>query len=552
MPSPVLLLPPPLRPAAPVPRVVRYGAPSLRKKKLDWHTKLFLGMIRSAIKKWKADLPTVDKVRPPHAWGEMKLARLPFSTDDAQLFFPSGDEDWPAPDKKRKYFLMFLRNQFIFPVKDDATAWVSPEEARDTFQEVLPLGSMMSRPYHYWSEMRSDAAMSRIAFAGLGALRLMPHAQAADEPAALADAAWEHDLRFLSGYEVREGFEHYGARAVFDKEQRPIGIYWCHGRAWVFPPKSGESDAAWMHAKWVWRCSLMVGTTVADHLVGVHWLIANYVATAARNKLPPTHYLRLLLKPFTWRTVTINSGAVETLCPEAGFVHRASALTYDSLTRAFADSVGLMRFHTVRQLAARKGAEGMGDRFPWMTDGLALYDVIHDFVDEYVSAYATEEQVVADMELNAFWSHLSTAPRTVMFPARSRAGLIEVLSQFIWSVTGLHEAVGTVHEYVLDPTFVGTKIRPGTEIADVQASMQYLLIMALTGLQMPKLLDIGDAAGVFDGDMRGRAIFGRFQAQLLALSERIDVANARRLADPERPWPCETFNPKNLETGVSI
>lgn len=390
--------------------VMRYGAPSLRVKKLDLHTRLFLKMIRGSIKKWKGDLPTVDKVRPPHAWGEMKMSRLPFGKDDTQLHLPSGDEDWPASDWKRKYLLMFLRNQFFFPVKDDAEAWVSPEEARDTFQEVLPLGSMMSRPYHYWPEMRSDAAMSRLAFAGLGALRLMPYEHAPDEPAQLATAAWHHDVRFLAGYEVREGFERYGARAVFDTEQRPIAIYWSHGQEWVYAPAPGESDAKWMHAKWAWRCSLMVGTTVADHLVGVHWLIANYVATATRNKLSPTHYLRLLLKPFTWRTVTINAGAAETLCPEAGFVHRASALTYDSLTRAFGDSVGLMRFHTVPQLAARKGAADMGDRFPWMTDALGLYEVIHDFVDEYVSAYATDEQIMADPELNAFWSHLHSTP----------------------------------------------------------------------------------------------------------------------------------------------
>lgn len=539
-------------PAVPPAQLALYGAPSLRVKNLDLHTRLFLKMIKGAIKKWKGDLPTVDKVRPPRLWGPTTMLALPFGSAGSQLHLPTLDEDWPPSDWKRKLILGVLRNGWLFPVKDRDEQWVSPEEARDTFQEVLPLGSYMARPYHHWREMRSDAAMSRLAFAGLAALRLMPYRHVEGEPASFGNAAWDHDITFLANYEVREGFERYGARAVYDGDQRPIGIYWSHGSKWVFPPAAGASDAEWMHAKWVWRCSLMVGTTVADHLVGVHWLIANYVTTAARVSLSPTHYLRLLLKPFTWRTITINAGACETLCPERGFVHRASALTYESLTRAFGDSVGLMRFHTVPELVARKGAEGMGNRFPWVTDALALYEVIRAFVVDYVDAYATDEQVMADVELIGFWDHLNTAPATVMFPGRSKAALIDVLSQFIWSVTGMHEAVGTVHEYVLDPTFMGTKIRPGIEIADVQASMQYLLIMALTGLQMPKLMDIRDAAGVFDADMRGRAAFARFHARLAALSGLIDAANVVRLADPERPWPCQTFNPKNLETGVSI
>lgn len=527
--------------------MVIYGAPSLRVKALDLHTKLFLAMIKGAIRKWNSDMPTVDRVRPPRLLGETPMVEMPFGGPDGKLMLPTVDEDWPASDLKRRTFLAVLRNGVLFPVKDYDDPWECAEVARDTFQEVLPLGSFMARPYHYWREMRSDAAMSRIAFAGLGALRMMPYGREEGDPAKLAGAAWQHDLRFLSKYEVRAGFEHYGARAVFDEAQRPVAIFWCEKGEWVFP-----KDPAWEHAKWAWRCTLLVGTTVADHLVGVHWMIANYVTTAARLHLPPTHHLRLLLKPFTWRTVTINAGACETLCPDRGFVHRASALTYESLTRAFGDSVGMMRFHTVPELVAHKGAAGMGDRFPWATDALKLYEVIRAFVVDYVGRYTTPEALMDDVHIIGFWNHLNTAPATLRFPGRSPEAVVDVIAQFIWCVTGLHEAVGTVHEYVLDPTFMATKIRPNTETADVQSSMQCLLVMALTGLGMPRLMDVGDAAEIFDADHRGRDAFREFHAALEALSAEIDEANARRRADPERPWPCDTFNPRNLETGVSI
>lgn len=164
----------------------RYGAPALRVRRLDLHTRLFLKMIRAAIKKWKSELPTVDKVRPPRLWGEMQLRQLPFGSAGAQLHLPTVDEDWPAADWKRTVILSLLRNNILFPITDTADEWMSAEEARDTFQEVLPLGSFMARPYHYWKEMRSDGAMSRIAFAGLGALRVMPFVAAEGDPAQLA------------------------------------------------------------------------------------------------------------------------------------------------------------------------------------------------------------------------------------------------------------------------------------------------------------------------------------------------------------------------------
>jgi hypothetical protein len=524
-----------------------YGAPSLRVKGFDGHTKLFIFMIKAAIRAWKANRPSVDTVRPPQLEGPLPLVELPFGTASDPVRLPTIDEDWPPADFKRKAMLWLLRNGVLFPVRDYADSWVNAEEARDTYQEILPLGSFMARPYHSWTEMTSDAAMSRIGFAGLGALRMLPPGVLPAGTEVEPGTAWVSDLSYLGAYEVREGFERYGARACFDAEQRPIAIYWCHAGVWVRP-----GDAAWAHAKWVWRCSLLVGTTVTDHLVGCHWLIANYVSTASRQTLSATHPLRLLLKPFTWRTITINYGASDTLCPERGFVHRGSALTADALTRAFRDSVGLIQFHTVRELVERKGARDMGDRFPWATDALALFEVIHTFVEDYLGRYFTPESLDADVQVHAFWNHLVTAPASVRFPARTHQGVTEVLAQFIWSVTGLHEAVGTVHEYVLNPTFMGTKIRPGTEMADVQTSIQGLLVMALTGLEMPALLALGDAAGIYGVDDRGREAFQRFHDNLVALAAQIDAANARRLADPERPWPCNTFNPNVLETGVSI
>ncbi len=526
---------------------ILYGAPSSRIRRLDRHTRLFLWMVKSAIKTWKSSTLGIDRVRPPQRKGGLIFRNLPFGSPGKPIRVPINDEDWPLSSRKRDTILRILRIETLFPMRDNEAAWKSRAEARDVFQELLPQGVYLSRPYHYWAEMTSDSAMSRLAFAGLGGYRTTLLKASPGEDPRLTTARWVCDYSYLGNYKVRAGFEVYGAKALFDAQQRPCAIWWCHGKCWIF---AGDLD--WAHAKWAWRCSMMVGSTVTDHLVFVHWIMGNSITVAARMALQPTHYLSLLLKAFTWRTIAINYGASNSLLPYCGFVHRASAFTYQSLVQALNESVTLARFQTVPALVAEKGAGAPDVHFPWATEALALYEVIRNFVEDYLSCYTTPEEVMADPELEHFWKELENAPPTMAFPPRSYQGLVDIVSQFIWTVTGLHEAVGTVHEYVLDPTFMGTKLRSGTEISDVQSSIQYLLILALTGLEMPALLDIGDSKEIFGADRRGREAFARFNVALQLLVLEMDQRNERRLADPERRWPCQSFNPRYLETAVSI
>jgi Lipoxygenase len=526
---------------------ILYGAPAYRIARLDRHTRLFLWMVKAAIKNWKSSTLGIDRVRPPLRKGGLVFRNLPFGAPGKPIRVPVNDEDWPTASRNRDIFLRILRVEALFPVHDTNHTWKSRAEARDVFQELLPQGVYLSRPYHFWEEMDSDSAASRLAFAGLGGYRTtLFHPDGTEDPR-VANARWVSDFSYLGNYDVRPGFERYGAKALFDPQQRPMAIWWCHGKRWVFP-----TDAEWAHAKWAWRSSMMVGSTVTDHLVFVHWIMGNTVTVASRMSLQPTHYISLLLKAFTWRTITINYGASNSLLPKCGFVHRASALTYEALVQALTDSVGLARFQSVPALVAEKGADQPGVSFPWATEALELYKVIRSFVEDYLATYTTPEEMMTDPELKDFWMELETAPPPMVFPTRSYTSLVDILSQFIWTVTGLHEAVGTIHEYVLDPTFMGTKLRSGTETSDVQASIQYLLILALTGLEMPALLDIGDCKDIFSADYRGRGVFARFSASLRQLVIEMDGRNEQRLASPHRPWPCQSFNPRHLETAVSI
>jgi hypothetical protein len=90
---------------------------------------------------------------------------------------------------------------------------------------------------------------------------------------------------------------------------------------------------------------------------------------------------------------------------------------------------------------------------------------------------------------------------------------------------------------------VGTRLRPGTEMSDIQATFQGLLIMGLTGLQQPSIL--GDFTHLAL-DEAGKTAFRTFQAELTGLADQIDQKNKTR------KYPYNGFNPRNLECSVSI
>ena len=64
--------------------------------------------------------------------------------------------------------------------------------------------------------------------------------------------------------------------------------------------------------------------------------------------------------------------------------------------------------------------------------------------------------------------------------------MINSITQYIYTVTGHHNVVGNVGEFVLAPEFASARIRPGKHIADVESSFYGLLIAVLTGLKAPK------------------------------------------------------------------
>jgi len=490
----------------------------------DLHTRTMVPRIREQITKWTAQGPSAAGIPKTHGPLE-KIDVIP-----GILAVPTFDEDGEKIQFAKKILFRVLRS---LPLVDDAAPWSSREAASaviDTqFAPIVPT------PAVRWTDVTSDRAMSLLAFQGLAAHRLAP---LDDDP---GGAAYSVDLSWMHGFAVRPGLEAYGACAYFAADRTLLRVYTSHDDATHRP-----TDASWEDAKWRWRCALFAAVTVADHLGATHFLASNLMVTVTREQLPENHPLRRFLKPYGYGAVDINLDAGLMLSPAGGLAHRLFSFTYSGLSRCLLRGIETMTFQTFPRAMAAKRIEALGDAFPYATDGLALYDILQTYTKDYLSIFFPGESVVEDPAVRAWWQGIvSLAPTLGLGPLNRAQQLIDLITQVMFTVTGFHCQVGRVSPYLLDPAFLTCKIRAGSQMSDVQATVQVLNLCALTGLEQPPL--IGDYTHLFLEQNKApvMAAFERYQRALIQLSADIHERNKRR----EQPF--QTFNPTLLNVSVS-
>ncbi|MEM7325876.1 MAG: lipoxygenase family protein [Actinomycetota bacterium] len=414
------------------------------------------------------------------------------------------------------------------PVIDDPAPWES-SDAADAFIEAN-FADTLPTPSVEWTDTTSDRAIERLAMQGLAAHRLEPVNDPADEAAFVVDLSW------MVAFPVRSGFLPYGASAYFDANGAVLRIHVAHDNRTYTP-----GDDGWEQAKWVWKSSLIAAVTVVDHLGSTHYVASNLVTTVARETLPPDHPLRRLIKAFTYGAVDINRLAASQLSNKGGLANRTFAFTYEGLSRLLLRGVESPDFEPFPKRMDR--TESLGDRYLFRRDGLALYDIFSTYVQDYLALYFSDNEVVRDDHVQAFWQGLQTrAPGLGLRPLATAQQFEETLTEFMFSVTGMHAQVGTIVDYLVDPAFMGAKVSPGQRQADAQSTIQVLNLVILTGFEQPPL--IGDYRHLLL-DEEARVVFDQYQESLETLSDQIETRN--RTLDQ----PYQIFNPALLDTSVS-
>jgi len=161
--------------------------------------------------------------------------------------------------------------------------------------------------------------------------------------------------------------------------------------------------------------------------------------------------------------------------------------------------------------------------------------------------YSDTQQLFEDIQIRNFVAELDKllGPLNV----NTFEDFVNVVAQLIANVTAIHEHVGQVSDYTINPTYLGTRLEAGKEVMNVQAFTQLLCLTVMTGLKMPWLLDdwshlIRKDLPRYDPNLR---VYNKFKHDLFALQKDIEHRNKT-----ERRYPFQSFNPEKMETSVSV
>ena len=419
------------------------------------------------------------------------------------------------------------------PVVDEFRNWQNKEAAEKVIADHL-IG-MQPEALELWTDVTSDATITNLAFQGMAAHLLVP-------VTGQGNVAFKVDLASLGEIPVRDGNERMGATAHFDADRNLLSIYVSNDDATYVP-----GDDLWEHAKWHFRSAVFAYVTIADHLSALHLCVSELTMESSREQLPADHPLRRLLKPHVYLAGQTQTTAIRALAPEGGIAHRLWPFTFEGLAKLLKQGAESQPFEPFPKWLEKSGLANLSDeKYPFATDGLALYEVCREYVENYLEIYFPGESIVSDAAVRAWWEQLAaTVAGSGLGALKTRAQLVDLVAQIIFAVSGWHSHVGADTRYLADPSFVGAKVRAGSELADIQSTILIYSLNAVTGLYQPKLLD--DFTHVYLELHKEKAVevFQQFQKSLIALGRDIDSRNE------SRSMPLRTFHPAVLDTAVS-
>lgn len=437
----------------------------------------------------------------------------------------------------------------------------SPAEAVASMDATF--GRYLPAQFARWDDLATDEGMAHLCVSGVGGwyLRAARTAEESGHPVP-EGATMECSLEYLYKYEVRPTWIRYGHTAYLgapagDGSALPgplLGVWSCHHQRLVLP-----GDELWGHAKLGFRSSLGMSLTCKDHLAHLHWIKANGLHNAAREALSPDHPVRRLLKQHYYGTGEINFSSKDMLLPVGQFAHRTFALSDAGWVSYFTDVVRDFKYESLPQSFAARGLpQSFLDAWPVSADGLRLWNCIGAYVRSFISLFypSGDAQVAADAELVAFWAHFEgQIDQGWCLPPLSFDSLVTLLTDLIWWVTGGHEFVGAIVEYLTPPDGLPGKIIDGRCDVDVQTYAQALVIIALTGIGQPSLMS--DWTHLFhvpswpkDVQQSALEVVRQFQSNLASCADEAEALNDTREKRGERKFVA--FNPRLLETSVSI
>lgn len=439
-----------------------------------------------------------------------------------------------------------LTSTLLFPMKDEIFYFKSEEECNlFLFDTELLEGLALPESYNSNFDMLSDESFSRIFFYSLCAPLVA--SQKPNDPAARLDLGpFVVDMP-LQDLKVRHGFRPYGARIHFSQDQKVTAIF-DYFKEKMYRP----GDKGWNEAKLLAKVTSFTLVTAREHLIWSHLTLANTFTKISTLTLKPSHPLRRLLTVFTFRTTEINLSAMNALTSKSGLLHRALGFTYKGMQNVFDMSYEQCTIYQPfpeRELAPEIQKLAADGKFPYVTEGIAFWKIIKKFVQKWANASGPAFYDRASMYFYETVRNTSKDQAYVIPQYSSSEDMINLITQFIFTVTAYHELVGGVVDFIKLPSRTGFRLaedHSGNQI-DVQSFILALLIGATTAIRMPQLVSkFQNFFGVGGAPEWEREIWDEFIADLEAHSKVVKMADAKRSVE------FKYFDPERLECSISV
>jgi len=372
-------------------------------------------------------------------------------------------------------------------------------------------------------------------------------------------------LNLLSAFEVREHFGRYGVDMYFNEDGLPVLLQTPTGE---YITRGGKQ---WQYWKFVWRCSLVTGITLIDHLHLTHFRVSNLLARVTRVALPPANPLRRLLSIFTFGAIFVNQQAMFTLVGSNHLLHRATPFKhFTALSKVVpGGESGIMPdvsdLREIKALIDDAEFEKLPPKLqaaPYYSDGrilmaaikkmvLGVYGILDDLVCDanggFVPDFARVHSEIWNETLESRYA-LPTNIRRGVSCKDAKEVLQLRLMAYIFVVTAYHRQVGNVGDYYRDPSLATMSWKDGETSGRPRQHMIMTYINVFTSTHQPFLRE--DYTHLFKGMLPDResgmvAVWRAFQKDLADVEAEIDKRNEKR------EIPNTSMSPKFLECSVA-
>lgn len=312
-----------------------------------------------------------------------------------------------------------------------------------------------------------------------------------------------------------------------------------------------DDPLVWFHAKLCVQIADANHHEMSSHLCRTHFVMEPFAIVTARQ-LAENHPLNLLLKPHFRFMLANNELGRQRLVNRGGPVDELLAGTLQESLQIVVNAYeewSLDKFALPTELKNR-GVDDVNNlpHYPYRDDGMLLWNVIKNFVSEYLKIYyKTPQNFTADFELQAWAQELVSKSggrvKGVSSTIETLEQLVDIATAVIFTCGPQHSAVNyPQYEYMTFmpnmPLAAYKQITPEGTIPDHKNLISYLPPPKQTADQLTVLFILAayryDRLGYYDDkfeDQEAQDLIVTFQQNLNGVERQIELNNKSRLID---------------------